>query len=128
MVFMNECNPLSKHIYGWTRIFQPHCYWIQFISKLSWWYYWLKSFDIFVHIISSFEGNMPELLMLYVWNHLVNCTQFCVRSTNCAMTISNCIRSVVDSIADDSEICSWFTKINVVNLDQSSSTFWCSEM
>ena len=26
-----------------------------------------------------------------VVNHLVNCTQFCVRSTNCAITISNCI-------------------------------------
>ena len=32
--------------------------------------------DIPVNTISSFEGNMPELSMLYVWNHLVNCTQY----------------------------------------------------
>ena len=36
---------MVKHIYGWTSIFQSPCYWIQFISKLSWWYYWLKSSD-----------------------------------------------------------------------------------
>ena len=52
----------------------------------------LPSASLIFHFrVSPVWRQYAKLLMLYVWNHLVNCTQFCVRSTNCAITISNCI-------------------------------------
>ena len=51
-----------QNIYGWTRIFQSHCYWIQ-LENLNFHVDEIIVFDFenIIYIISSFEGNMSKL-------------------------------------------------------------------